>query len=105
MEWQATDQFGNLYVGESSATSFEELRPQIASLITEVRERAGDTFRVCVDFDYKEILAPDPDQVSHVLRIPWLASQAPEEFVSELATIVAEICSVDGPSGVVVERS
>lgn len=105
MEWQATDQFGNLYVGESSATSLDELRPQIASMISEVRLRAGESFRVCVDFDYKEIMAPDPENVTHVLRVPWLASQSPETFVGELATIVAEICAADGPSGVVVARA
>lgn len=105
MEWQATDQFGNLYIGESDAQSFEELRPHLAQLIEELHGRAGDQFRVGVDFDYREVCGPDPQQVSHIVRIPWMASQTPDEFMPTLATIVAEICAEKGLNDVTVVRA
>lgn len=74
MEFHATDQFGNLYIGESDAQSFEELTPHVHQLVDAVRERSGDDFKICVDMDYKEILGPDPDKVSHIVRVPWLSN-------------------------------
>lgn len=105
MEWQATDQFGNLYVGESDATSVEALRPALASLVEEVRERAGDGFRVTVDFGYREVCGPDPENVTHVLRVPWLGEAPRPETLAEIAEAVAEACAALGVSGVTVESA
>jgi len=74
MQWQATDQFGNLYVGESEAKTFDELKPDLASLVEELLARTPDPVRISVDLDYCEVNGPDPNQVSHVLRVPALAS-------------------------------
>ncbi|MCW5937631.1 MAG: hypothetical protein KIT11_10040 [Fimbriimonadaceae bacterium] len=90
MEWQATDQFGNLYVAESDAQSLEELRPHIASLVNEVRERAGDSFRITLDMGYQELNGPDPDNVSHVLRVPWFAGQPKDETTQAVEACVRE---------------
>jgi len=100
MEWQATDQFGNLYVGESNAQTIDELRPHLAMLLTEVRERAGDAFQLTVDFDYAEISGPEPDRVTHVLRVPWLGTVDPEEVFLQLAGAVGEACSELGLANV-----
>lgn len=74
VEWQATDQFGNLYVGESTSSDVDGLLPEIESLIDELAERSGSDFSVTIDFDYGEVCGPDPESVSHVIRAPWLKS-------------------------------
>jgi len=105
MEWQATDQFGNLYVGDSEAQCLEDLRPELAMLVDEVRERAGDSFQITIDFDYKEISGPEPEKVTHILRVPWIATQLPDDILAGVATIVTEICAVNGLEGIVVTRA
>jgi hypothetical protein len=76
MQWQATDQFGNLFVAQSEATDFEALKPELASLVEELASRNGEGFRVTFDFEYGEINGPHPEQVSHVIRSEWLPSMA-----------------------------
>ena len=96
MEWQATDQFGNLYVGESNAQTIDELRPHLAMLLTAVRERAGDAFQLTVDFDYAEISGPEPDRVTHVLRVPWLGTVGKGVVFAQLADSIGELCAQAG---------
>jgi hypothetical protein len=95
MQWSATDQFGNLYIGESDATTPDQLRPHLASLLEELRERASGPVVVSIDMDYTEISGPTPDHVSHILRAPNLScfhsGQSPEEIRSEVEGIVKEI--------------
>ena len=105
MEWQATDQFGNLYVGDSEAHCLEELRTDLAMLVNEVRVRAGDSFQITIDFDYKEISGPEPERVTHILRVPWIATQLPDEILAGVTTIVTEICAINGLEGIIVGRA
>lgn len=90
MQWTPTDQFGNLNIGVSNAQSLDELRPDLESLIVELKDRAGDDFRVTVDLEYAEINGPDPDRVSHILQVAWLEGQAPE-VASQIESLVAEL--------------
>ncbi len=103
MDWQATDQFGNLFVAESGAQSLDELRPHLASLLSEARERAGDEFQVTVDLAYQEVNAPDPESVSHVLRVPWLAGQPRETLGPALADALSELCAAHSLPGVTIK--
>ena len=105
MEWQATDQFGNLNIGESDAQSLEMLADHVRMLVNEVRERVGDSFKVTVDMDYREISGPDPEQVSHILRVPWLAGQSVDDIVSHVNAVVIDYCVANGISGVSVEKA
>lgn len=101
MEWQATDQFGNLYVGESDAQSLEELRPHLASLLEELRLRAPGPIQITVDLSYAEINGPDPEQVAYVLQVPWL-SALDAATAEGIAGIVTELAAGDAVSTVVV---
>lgn len=74
MRWDPTDQFGNLFIGESAATTLDELAPEIMSMISELRSRTDGPITVSVDVEYGDINGPDPDQVSHVLKAPFLCT-------------------------------
>lgn len=71
VKWEATDQFGNLFVGLSSAQSVQELIPDIESLAAEL-SAAGKQGCITVDYGFGEINGPDPEAVSYVLQAPWL---------------------------------
>lgn len=90
MQWTPTDQFGNLNVGVSTAQSLEQLRPDLESLVLELRDRWGDDFKVTVDLGYAEICGPDPDRVSHILQVAWLEGQS-SELCAEIETMAREI--------------
>jgi len=94
MEWQATDQFGNLYVYESEAKTLDDLRPELASMVEELCARTPGPIRITIDIDYAELNGPDPEQVSHVLRVPNLASfhsdDSPQNIREGIAAVVAE---------------
>ncbi len=96
MEWQATDQFGNLYIAESGAKSFEELRPHIDMLVDALRERAGESFQVTLDMDYKEICGPHPENVSYLVRVPWLAGQDSVVVTERVRQLVVDACNQRG---------
>lgn len=105
MDWQATDQFGNLFIGESSSTDVESLRPELASLIEQLAERAGDSFRVVVDFSYNEICGPDPEHVSHLLRVPWLSGSDRDATFDAVRAAVDSACGTLGSMDVRVDRA
>lgn len=90
MQWTPTDQFGNLNVGVSTAQSLDELKPDLESLIVELKDRAGEDFKVTVDLDYAEINGPDPDRVSHILQVAWLEGQS-AEVASQIESLVKEL--------------
>ncbi|MBX3096010.1 MAG: hypothetical protein KF812_04035 [Fimbriimonadaceae bacterium] len=75
MIWEATDQFGNMYVGVSGANSWDEAGRDIAALVEELAARS-DEFVVSVDCEFGDMNGPHPDQVSHVLQMPWISEQA-----------------------------
>ena len=90
MEWQATDQFGNLYVGVSEASSFEELRSDLASLVEQLQARSSEQVVITIDMEYQEINGPDPEKVSHVLQVAWLQSQSGEDIRELVASELSE---------------
>jgi hypothetical protein len=96
MRWEATDQFGNLYVAEVQAKSIADLMPCLESLIDEVRARAGEVFRLTIDYDYSEISGPDPERVSHMLRVPWLGAAGREATEVELVEAVRGLLATRG---------
>ncbi|HMS54677.1 MAG TPA: hypothetical protein PKA27_04695 [Fimbriimonadaceae bacterium] len=100
MKWEATDQFGNLYVGTSSSSDVSTLEPEIDDLLSKLRERCGEAFTVTVDGEYGEINGPDPDQVAYVLQVGWLNS----ESAASVAATVSERVSVAGLGSVSVNQ-
>lgn len=93
MDWQATDQFGNLYIGESSATSIDDLVPDLKSLVSELIERNGTKFQLTIDFEYQEVNGPHPENVTHIMRIPWLSTMEKEAACTSLADALKTICA------------
>jgi hypothetical protein len=95
MQWSSTDQFGNLNVATSEATTMEELRPDLASLIEELQMRAPGSIKITVDIDDTELNGPDPENVSHILQAPKLAcfhsDQSPEEIRAAIADLAGGI--------------
>lgn len=93
IEWEATDNFGNLMVARSEAESLADLREDLASLIEEALHRTPVGARFSVDAVYGEVSAPSGSAVSHLLQIPWLSSRVqngePREDVQK--EIIAEL--------------
>jgi len=82
MQWEATDQFGNLYVGASQSTDALGLTEELRSMLTEIRERGAESAILTCDFEYCEISGPDPEQVSHILQVPWFAECEHDETIA-----------------------
>mgnify|MGYP001202624036 CR=1 FL=1 len=91
MHWQATDQFGNLYRGESESSDVETLRDEIADMLQQLRGRTDGAITITVDTEYGELNGPDPNQVSHILGVPWLEGADPAEVVSCVEEVVSEL--------------
>ena len=103
MQWEGTDQFGNLYVGVSEATSLEEIRPHLASLVEQLKLRAaGGPIRITVDTEYGEINGPDPNGVSHVIRCGWVEGLG-AEVAQDILDALHEECKAQGVDGASVE--
>ncbi len=94
MQWTPTDQFGNLNKAESSAESWQELNPAIASLIDELTARHEGPIVLTIDLDYTEVNGPDPDRVSHILLVPWLAYQTRDDARTGMEGVLSDLgCS------------
>jgi len=95
VHWEPTDQFGNLYIGQLAATTIDDFRGPIRSMLTELAERATGDIRLTIDLEFAEINGPDPDQVSHILRSPWFeiqmeAGRSPDHILEMFTDLVAE---------------
>ena len=95
VNWEATDQFGNLYVGQSDASSIAELQPHVESLFEKLRERCDGPIQVTIDLEYGQINGPHPEQVSHVLNVPMLehlaaSGMSAQQILSALVAMVPE---------------
>lgn len=84
--WESTDQFGNMFIGVSSAQSMDELREDIRSLVEELSQR-GNEGQVTVDFGYGEINGPNPEAVSHVLQVAWLEECDQDQIYKEIGEL------------------
>lgn len=91
MNWESTDNFGNLSVATSAATSLEELKVELESMIDVVFTRTTDGVRFSVDKSYQEIAAPSDQQVTHVLTVPLLATVSEEAVQSTLREVLAQL--------------
>lgn len=88
MHWESTDNFGNLSVATSSATSLEDLRADLESMIDVVFSRTPEGVVFSVDKSYQEIAAPSENQVTHVMTVPLLASESEETVQSVLREVL-----------------
>jgi hypothetical protein len=91
MHWESTDNFGNLSVATSAATSLEELKAELESMIDVVFARTPEGVTFSVDKSYQEIAAPSDQQVTHVLTVPLLASVSAEDVQSTLREVLTKL--------------
>ncbi len=96
MQWEATDQFGNLYVGISQSTDSTSLVKELRSMLEEVWLRGAHQPVVTIDLGYGEICSPDPDNVSHILQVPWLCNLSADEARRQIEAIVQQIAAESG---------
>ncbi len=90
--WESTDQFGNMFIGVSSAESVGDLEADLRSLVEELSQR-GKEGKVTVDFDFGEINGPDPEAVSHVLQCAWLSECDGDAVFGEIQQVFEEMGS------------
>lgn len=96
VDWDATDQFGNLYVGHSQASSLEELRPDLEDLLDKLEDRSSGPIVLSVDLEYGQVKGPLPDQVSHVLNAPVVQSLVDDGMgTGELLDAIREIVGME----------
>jgi hypothetical protein len=93
MQWEATDQFGNLFVATSNSTTPETLQPELESMVEELTQRTSDPIVITVDFDYAEINGPNPEEVSHIIQVPWLSQSDRPATLADIKAIVDSITS------------
>jgi hypothetical protein len=101
MVWESTDNFGNLMVANSSATTLEALQPDLYSLCSELFARHAGEVKITVDRAFGQIGGPEEFQVSHVLNVPSLSKLLPDG-IEPLIPIIASIASELGRDGVSV---
>ena len=106
LQWENTDQFGNLKVATSSATGLEDVESDLRDMARAVFEQHGEDAMFSVDVSYAEVSAPKGDQVSHLLNLPFVsdlvASGMPKGEIQDSLTrqmerIVGETARVVGP--------
>lgn len=99
LQWQNTDQFGNLKVAVATGTSLEDIFEDLDGLAEAVFTQHSENVQFSIDVPYGEIAAPSGDQVSHILQIPFLADLvaggASESSV--YASIHADLSRIVGP--------
>lgn len=91
MHWESTDNFGNLSIATSSATTLEDLRVELESMIDVVFARTPEGVAFSVDKSYQEIAAPSDQQVTHVLTVPLLGSVSTEDVQATLRDVLAQL--------------
>lgn len=102
LHWENTDQFGNLKAACSNAASVAELSPDLEAMVEAVFAQHSANVTFSVDASYGEIAAPNGDQVSHILSLPFLSgaadkAEASDQIQSALREIVGEKAKVIGP--------
>ena len=106
LQWENTDQFGNLKVATSDATTLEEIEPDLRDLARAVFEQHGEDVMFSVDVNFAEISAPRGDQVSHLLNVPFVGnlikngtdkSEIQYSLTRQLEAMVGETAKVVGP--------
>ncbi|MBI1332945.1 MAG: hypothetical protein GC165_08695 [Armatimonadetes bacterium] len=106
LTWENTDQFGNLKVAQSKATSLDDLDPDLRDLVQAVLTDHPDNPTFSVDVAYAEIAAPRGDQVSHILNLPFVSqlltsgvakNDLQQAIIDKLKDTVGDKATVIGP--------
>ena len=98
MVWESTDQFGNLCVAVSEASSIAALQPELESMVEEVFLRNEGAVTFSIDPSYGEISAPDGNQVTHILSVSLFQELMDEgmenpQIIIEVGDMIKKIAS------------
>jgi hypothetical protein len=94
MQWESTDQFGNLMVATCDATDSEGISEALSEMVRAVFERTPEGVTFSIDSSYREVAAPSPDQVSHILTLPYLGGG--ESCRAEVERLLAQVVADKG---------
>ncbi len=106
LQWENTDQFGNLKVATSEATTLDNVKPDLEDMVRAVFEQHGREVTFSIDVPYAEVSAPRGDQVSHVLNLPFVSvfvasgmekAEILTSLIQQLKSLVGETTNVIGP--------
>ena len=106
IQWENTDQFGNLKIATSSATNLTDVELDLRDLAQAVFKEHGEEVTFSVDVAYAEISAPRSDQVSHLLNLPFVTDliaagtnkgEIQDALTNQLEAMIGEIAKVTGP--------
>ena len=106
LQWENTDQFGNLKVATSTASGLEDVEPDLRDLAKAVFEQHSEDVSFSVDVSFCEISAPRGDQVSHLLNLPFISSligagtpksEIQDSLTKQLEAMIGETAKVVGP--------
>lgn len=106
LQWENTDQFGNLKAATSSASGLDNVEDDLKDLVRAVFDQHGEDVKFSVDVAYAEISAPRGDQVSHILNLPFVSdlvasgvekSSISDSLKSKLVDLVGDDSKIIGP--------
>lgn len=108
MEFSATDNFGNLLVGESSSITLEQLRADLEVMCDSLLGRHEGEITISIDVSFNEISGPNGDQVSHRMIVPWfesrvLAGESEETILVEVKALAEQVASEKAPGRFTVQ--
>lgn len=102
MEFSATDNFGNLLVGESSSTNLDQLRADLEMMCDSLLGRHEGEIALSIDVSFNEISAPNGDQVSHRMIVPWFesrvsAGESEDAILAEVKGLAEQVANEKAP--------
>jgi hypothetical protein len=102
MEFSATDNFGNLLVGESSSTTLDQLRSDLELMCESLLGRHEGEIALSIDVSFNEISGPNGDQVSHRMIVPWFesrvsAGESEDAILDEVKGLAEQVANEKAP--------
>jgi hypothetical protein len=102
MEFSATDNFGNLLVGESSSTTLDQLRSDLELMCESLLGRHDGEIALSIDVSFNEISGPNGDQVSHRMIVPWFesrvsAGESEDVILDEVKGLAEQVANEKAP--------
>ena len=112
MQWESTDNFGNLSVATSNAQTPESLKEDLQNLVTTLFHRWESTpdldIKISIDVRSGEICGPDSNQVSHIMEVPWLSKrvrdgETPDEVYLHIHELTSSCIDESSPRKITVQ--
>ncbi len=76
VQWESTDNFGNLVIAQSGARDDAALRADLEDMVAVVFARHEEDITFSIDPQVGQILAPRPSMVTHIMNVPWFVERS-----------------------------